>query len=764
MNSLPSFRILMIDDRQDQYMLVRDFLSLSTYGTFEVDWAESLASGRSALTRGYDACLVDYELGDDNGLHLIREVIATQIDVPMILITGHKEREIDIEALRAGAVDYISKSELKPSLLERTIRYAIERGRTLRALRTSETRLRQVLATVTVGVFITRGEQFIYVNQMVSKMTGYSADKLYQCHFFDLIHPDIQTLVESRTLEMDYTTVDTPIEIPLRRKDGEVLWVSLTTNTIEHEGELAILGAMVDITRNHQMQIALRESEKRFRSLIENSYDYILLVDGSGTITYVSPATRRITGYTEQEVLGSAIADFWHSSHPEDAQRMHAEFAALKAREKGAVLVSRARFRHKDGSWIWLESAWTNLLTEPGVEAIVMNVRDITESIRALETAQAQRKFAEALLDTASALNSTLDFDNVLDRILTNLGKVIAHDGANIMLVEKGITRMVGCQGYDDTLLLHLLKTGFSVDKTLSLQTMIQTRCPLIIPDTTQFEGWMSTVETERLLSYIGIPIIADDEVIGFINIDSFTANFYHPEDAERLTVFGDQAAIAIQNAHAYQQARELAATQERQRLARDLHDAVSQTLFSASVIAETLPRLIAHNPDEVVNGLHQLAQLTRGALAEMRTLLIELRPTDMVDIDLNVLIGHLVNGFHSRIAAELHFEISGDEYKLPVETKITLYRITQEALNNIVKHARPRHVDLRLSWQADGVLLSVTDDGRGFVPDHVPANHMGLRIMQERATTSMVALEIVSEPGMGTHVRAEWRKRPTYE
>jgi signal transduction histidine kinase len=92
------------------------------------------------------------------------------------------------------------------------------------------------------------------------------------------------------------------------------------------------------------------------------------------------------------------------------------------------------------------------------------------------------------------------------------------------------------------------------------------------------------------------------------------------------------------------------------------------------------------------------------------------------------------------------------------------LYRITQEALNNIVKHARPRHVDLRLSWQADGVLLSVTDDGRGFVPDHVPANHMGLRIMQERATTSMVALEIVSEPGMGTHVRAEWRKRPTYE
>jgi signal transduction histidine kinase len=244
--------------------------------------------------------------------------------------------------------------------------------------------------------------------------------------------------------------------------------------------------------------------------------------------------------------------------------------------------------------------------------------------------------------------------------------------------------------------------------------------------------------------------------------LDSETPGFFKLEDATRLQVFADQAAVAIQNARAFEQASELAAAEERQRLARDLHDAVSQTLFSASVIAETLPRLFEHNLDEVRDGLAQLVRLTKGALAEMRTLLIELRPSDMVEIELWQLLQHLVNGFQSRTDAKITFRISGDDYNIPVDAKIALYRIAQESLNNVTKHARATQVELLLMWQPDRVELEIHDDGRGFSTADIPANHMGIRIMNERAAAVGLTLSVSSTPGQGTIIQAEWQQRQT--
>lgn len=751
MNNLKHFRILLIDDRKDQYLLVRDFLSLSIHGKFDVDWASSFSEGQQRITQRYDVCLIDYDLGDSTGLDLIREVVARQIDLPMILITGHSDPELDMEALRAGAVDYLSKQDLKPSVLERSIRYAIERGRNVQALRASEARLRQVLETVTVGMFILQDERMVYVNPMMTIMTGYSAEELLAMHFLDLID---ETLLEAHI----------PSELPLKSKNGSSLWVSMTTNAIEYMGKTALLGALVDVTRRREMDAALKDREKRFRSLIEKSHDYVLLVNAAGAITYVSPAAERITGYSEEQILGSSIEDFWQSSHPDDAQLMREQFAQLIRTERNTFIIMRSRLRHKDGSWLWLESVWTNLLTERSVEAIVMNVRDITESVRAWEAEHAQRKFAEALLDTSAALNSSLEFDVVLDRILRNVGNVIAHDGVNISLIEDGCARHVGWRGYDAATIEMIKPRCFMVEDTPTFAEMVETQQPLVISDTWTYDDWTPVKGFRHIRSYIGIPIIIAGQVIGFINIDSYTPHFYKPDDATRLQVFGDQAALAIQNARAFQQAKELAAAQERQRLARDLHDAVSQTLFSASVIAETLPRLMDYDPEEVKNGLNRLNRLTRGALAEMRTLLIELRPSDMVDIDLTTLIQHLVNGILSRTTASVQFNITGNEHKLPVDIKIALYRITQEALNNISKHARADHVEVALRWDNGQVALCIRDDGRGFSLTGIPASHMGVRIMHERASAANIALSIESEPGQGTVITGLWNNEVNYE
>ncbi|MBC8170616.1 MAG: sensor histidine kinase, partial [Anaerolineae bacterium] len=213
------------------------------------------------------------------------------------------------------------------------------------------------------------------------------------------------------------------------------------------------------------------------------------------------------------------------------------------------------------------------------------------------------------------------------------------------------------------------------------------------------------------------------------------------------------------QNAFAYERAQERAATEERQRLARDLHDAVSQTLFSASVIAETLPRLFDREPAEVQDGLGKLARLTRGALAEMRTLLVELRPTALLEMDLSILIQQLVIGLQSRSSAEIKIEFAGQEWDLPQDVHISLYRIAQEAINNVIKHSRATRADVYLTWKADATHLKVVDDGQGFDPQHISPERMGVRIMNERAATVAIDLNIMSEPGQGTTVEAIWSK-----
>lgn len=223
--------------------------------------------------------------------------------------------------------------------------------------------------------------------------------------------------------------------------------------------------------------------------------------------------------------------------------------------------------------------------------------RNLRQLQQALEAEQQQRALAEALLDSAAALNSTLKFDEVLKRILINVGNVIPHDFANIMLIKNNYAQVVGCHGYTSEIEDQLYETAFQVNATPSFNEIVTTQQPIVVSNTHEYEAWVKLPISYVTVSYIGAPIILENEVIGFINVDSARPGFFTPEHADRLKAFADQAAIAIKNAQVFEQAQALAAAEERQRLARDLHDAVSQTLFSANVIAETLPIFLNASP-----------------------------------------------------------------------------------------------------------------------------------------------------------------------
>jgi signal transduction histidine kinase len=216
----------------------------------------------------------------------------------------------------------------------------------------------------------------------------------------------------------------------------------------------------------------------------------------------------------------------------------------------------------------------------------------------------------------------------------------------------------------------------------------------------------------------------------------------------------------------------ELAASKERQRLARDLHDAVSQTLFSVSIIAEVLPRIYEKDHEQGEARLEELRQLTRGALAEMRMLLLELRPTALAETSLPELLRQLAEAVvgRARIQIDVHLDAS---VEAPPEVSVALYRIAQEALNNVAKHSQATRAEVQLrDWPADddespdrprmaapdrGLELLDRDNGCGFDVEAAGGGRLGLVIMAERAASISALLEINSRPETGTMVRALW-------
>jgi signal transduction histidine kinase/ligand-binding sensor domain-containing protein len=268
----------------------------------------------------------------------------------------------------------------------------------------------------------------------------------------------------------------------------------------------------------------------------------------------------------------------------------------------------------------------------------------------------------------------------------------------------------------------------------------------------------------EGIRSFMHLPIQVDGEIFGVFNVSFTSAHAFGQDERRLFLALVQRASLAIENARLYEQAQDLAALEERQRLARDLHDAVTQTLFSISLIAEVLPVIWEQDPDDGRRRLEQVRQGTQSALAEMRTLLLELRPTGLADADLGDLLrqlGQAVTG-RSRVSVTVDVEGACD---LPPNVHVALYRIAQEALNNITRHARASRawVSLHCPLSGDGksrgetVALSIRDNGRGFDPNEVSPDHLGLGIMRERAEAIGATWTIKSAPDRGTEVRVFW-------
>jgi signal transduction histidine kinase len=292
------------------------------------------------------------------------------------------------------------------------------------------------------------------------------------------------------------------------------------------------------------------------------------------------------------------------------------------------------------------------------------------------------------------------------------------------------------------------------------LGAMLETRSPYRtddIHDHPRFRGWWPAGHPD-MRSFLGVPIVAPDGVIGaFYLTEKIDGPDFTDEDEELIELLAAHAAIAITNARLYEQTKELSIVAERNRLALDLHDAVSQKLFGLVLSAEAAGTLLEREPAAARDQVAKLRALAQEALDELRSLVFELRPPDLERDGLDGALRKHVDLLQRVQPREIELVVDGAPPADP-ERHGEILRIAQEALQNSLKHSQAEHVTVRLAAADGGIRLEVEDDGVGFDPESPAARsrRLGLTSMEERAQRLGAALEIRSNPGAGTTVRLE--------
>jgi signal transduction histidine kinase len=363
-----------------------------------------------------------------------------------------------------------------------------------------------------------------------------------------------------------------------------------------------------------------------------------------------------------------------------------------------------------------------------------------------------------AVSDAVLAVASQLSVEEVLQRLVDSARELAEARYAALGIPdgEGGFSRFL-VSGMSD----ELIEAMGPLPRTHGmLGAMLESPAPYLTDDIhahPRFRGWWPGGHPD-MRSFLGVPIVSTEGVIGaFYLTEKHNGDGFGQTDREVIELLAAHAAIAITNARLYEQSRELSMLSERNRLALELHDVVSQKLFSLMLTAEAAATQLELDPEAARIQIDRLRALAREALGELRSLILGLRPPEL---ERDGLAGALrkeiemlarVHG----VQIDLHVEGDVDGY---AERCANVLRIAHEALHNALRHAGAGRVEVSLSETAGRLVVSVTDDGVGFEPDRLElrSKHLGLTSMEERARELGGRLEIRSAPGAGTTISLE--------
>ncbi|MGZ9235294.1 MAG: PAS domain S-box protein, partial [Anaerolineales bacterium] len=503
---------------------------------------------------------------------------------------------------------------------------------------------------------------------------------------------------------------------------------------------------------------------EEYRNIFEAASDGLVIYDiGLDAIVEANPAACEMHGYTRQEFIGLNPAVFML---PES----HALFMEqVQAAESGGVFESLIVHLRRDGSPFHAEVR-RSVINYRGRPCLLSVIRDVSQRIQTEkilgEKIDSQMREQATLLAISHTLASTLELQPGL--ILDQLREIIEYAHCGLFALEDSTLVALSVRGTPQLEGVSPLRIHLQGQETLA--ALFNGHRAVRIADIwsdnpdAQFLRVLlkdgAAVLLEGMYSWMWVPLAVKGRLIGAVGVAHEKRNHFTRHHTDLALSVANQAAITMINAELYEDAQTLAVLEERQRLARNLHDAINQSLFSAGLIAEVLPRLWDRDQAEARRSLEDLRRLTRGAMAEMRALLAELRPSTLTDAELGDLLRLLGNAFTGRTNIPAKVTVLGQGV-LPADVQVAIYRVCQEALNNVAKHAAASTVEVYLKHEDTAIELRIRDDGKGFDPEQTASGHYGLRMMHERAEGVGAQLSITSQPGHGTELTIRWTHPP---
>jgi PAS domain S-box-containing protein len=662
----------------------------------------------------------------------------------------------------------------------------------------------------TVGalvIVLDRAGQIVSFNRACQETTGYTFDQVRGRHFWDVfLIPEEVEPVKAVFKELRDGKFPNQYENYWMTRDGSrrlIAWSN--TALLDDESTVEyVIGTGIDISERKRVEAEIEQRRQESKVLNEISQAVTSTLDLRETLTLVTANATRLLGVSAASValcdqdrgdlwfaaasgsgaeymlgrrltMGQGIAG-WVAEHGQELMvpdvsrdpRFYDEFdrgsgfttnsiLCVPLRTKGQTIgvievmnKERIAFDHEDLRLLTLMAA-------PAATAI--------DNARLFNAEVSRRYEAETLREATAALASTLDLNNVLDSILAHLEQVVPYDSACVFLQEEGRLYAVAGKGFPRP--DQIIGCEYPADDVLhaEIQRTIQ---PVILDDAhadPRFQRWGGTDYTH---GWMGVPLVVRGEIIGYLSLDSRRVAAYGEAEAALAQAFATQAAAAIQNARLFEQVRagrerlkalslQLVEVQETERrhIARELHDEIGQLLTGLKLCLDMCMRPPV---DEMRTNLEEARELVNELIARGRELSLDLRPAMLDDLGLlPALLWHFER-YTTQTGVLVRFEHAGLERRFSPQVETAAYRIIQEALTNVARHAKVDEVTVRLWSDQDTLRLHIEDQGAGFEPEVrlAAGASSGLTGMQERAALVGGHLTIESAPGAGARLRAE--------
>ncbi|MBW2174124.1 MAG: PAS domain S-box protein, partial [Deltaproteobacteria bacterium] len=601
-----------------------------------------------------------------------------------------------------------------------------DRKRVDEAIQKSEKRYRMLVETMNDGLgVLDENGAITHVNDQLCEMTGYSRDEIIGRSVPDFLDPDFLQIWQEQPTRQQLSEGER-YELGMVCKDGQKRYVLVSPKAIldsdgNFQGSFAVI---TDITNRKRAEDALQGSEARYRSLVENINDLIFSVDMKGSITYISPVVQRMMGYSPSEVVGRQFKDFLH---PEDLSVVTARFQELLS---GKIAPNEYRVLTKAGEVRWVRSSSRPVFEGNSVVGVNGVLTDITDRRRAEERLRASEERFRGLFDQSN--------DAVFIHSL---------DG-QILDVNRRTCEMLG---YERQKLLEL-----SIPELHPEDSLYESRKAFEAAEDTGsvlFESAFKKADGTIIDVEISSRVVDPKEGI----VQGIVRDITERKRSEQALRDSESQLRALGSR--LSEVEEI----ERKELARELHDRVGQNLTALGINLNVVNNYLQDEAREKVGSrLDDALKQVEETARDIRDVMSELRPPVLDDYGLMAALRWFCKQFSERTGISVAMQGEELTSRLSIALEIGLFRIAQEALTNVSKHARANHIAVTLDRVAGGVRLVIADDGQGFDAESVrwtsEDQKWGLLTMRERAAAAGGTFHIKSDPGQGTEIVVEVR------